>query len=227
MSAAELDKILRHTLEDFRLSRGEKRMLAKVIEEVGADEHKLAAIRSRVFDIAREELDGAQDRAVLDWLEDANKLLAPRPPEAPPLAAAFFSPGDDCPRAINNQIASAERQIDICVFTITDDRITDAILTAHRRGVAIRIVTDNDKSNDTGSDIDRLKNNGIAVRFDRSEYHMHHKFALFDRRTLLTGSYNWTRGAANNNEENFLITGDERLVREFASQFERMWEGMV
>ena len=37
---------------------------------------------------------------------------------------------------------------------------------------------------------------GVAVRIDRSEHHMHHKFALFDDAILATGSYNWTRSAA-------------------------------
>ena len=32
--------------------------------------------------------------------------------------------------------------LDICVFTIADDRLTESILAAHRRGVAVRIITD-------------------------------------------------------------------------------------
>ena len=34
---------------------------------------------------------------------------------------------------------STERaqRVDICVFTITDDRLSDAIVAAHRRGVAV------------------------------------------------------------------------------------------
>ena len=53
---------------------------------------------------------------------------------------------------------------------------------------------------------------------------MHHKYAVFDRRCLLTGSYNWTRSAAKNNEENFIITYDPRLVSEFLAAFEELWD---
>ncbi|HHO49381.1 MAG TPA: hypothetical protein ENK18_00555, partial [Deltaproteobacteria bacterium] len=42
-------------------------------------------------------------------------------------------------------------------------------------------------------------------------------------RTLVTGSYNWTRGADLNNRENFLITEDPSLVRAFSEAFEAMW----
>ena len=48
--------------------------------------------------------------------------------------------------------------------------------------------------------------------------------ALFDHRLLLNGSYNWTRSAANRNQENFLVTGEPRFVEDFARQFERLWE---
>ena len=39
----------------------------------------------------------------------------------------------------------------------------------------------------------------------------------------LMGSYNWTRGAAKNNEENFLITDDARLVKAYERELERIW----
>jgi cardiolipin hydrolase len=58
---------------------------------------------------------------------------------------------------------------------------------------------------------------------DRSPYHMHHKFAILDGATLLTGSYNWTRGAARDNEENLIVTDEPRLVNPFALTFEHLW----
>ena len=53
---------------------------------------------------------------------------------------------------------------------------------------------------------------------------MHHKFALFDRCLLATGSYNWTRGAAAGNYENILVTGYKELVEPFREEFDRLWE---
>ena len=92
------------------------------------------------------------------------------------------------------------RQADLCVFTLSDDRITAEVLAAHARGVAVRIVTDNDKEFDAGSDIAQLRQAGIPVAVDRTDAHMHHKFALFDGTWLLNGSYNWTRSAAQVND---------------------------
>ena len=117
----------------------------------------------------------------------------------------------------------ARSSIDICVFTITDDRIASAILDAHRRKVAIRIITDDEKAKDLGSDVFHLKEMGVPVRTDQDPDHMHHKYALFDRKRLLTGSYNWTRSAALRNEENFIVTNETKLVDRFAAHFDRLW----
>jgi phosphatidylserine/phosphatidylglycerophosphate/cardiolipin synthase-like enzyme len=137
---------------------------------------------------------------------------------------AYFSPGDACLQAILGELARCRHTADICVFTITDDRIASAIVEMHRRAVKVRILTDNDKQYDGGSDIDRLRRSGIAVKVDETEHHMHHKFALLDSTRLLNGSYNWTRSAAAYNEENLIITSDAELVRAFSRQFQKMWE---
>lgn len=138
-------------------------------------------------------------------------------------AEAWFSPHDDCAGRIINLLGEARQSADLCVFTITDDRISDAILSAHARGVRLRIISDNDKAHDLGSDIERFESAGIAVRVDRSAFHMHHKFAIIDGRRLLNGSYNWTRGAARDNQENLIVCDDARLVAAFQQEFEQLW----
>ena len=82
---------------------------------------------------------------------------------------------------------------------------------------------DDEKAEDLGSDIYHLKEMGVPVRTDKDPDHMHHKYALFDRRRLLTGSYNWTRSAALRNEENFIVTNEVKLVDRFGVHFDRLW----
>ncbi|MCA9551605.1 MAG: endonuclease, partial [Myxococcales bacterium] len=164
---------------------------------------------------------------VLEWLEDVMQVALPaeQAASAPPVAEAHFSPGEGCRDAIIRHLGETERTLDLCVFTITDDRIADAVIDAHQRGVRVRLVTDDLKSEDRGSDVDRMARAGISVRTDLSDAHMHHKFALFDRARLLTGSYNWTRSAFLENQENVLITNEARLVRAFSTAFESLWDG--
>ncbi|MEZ6009047.1 MAG: phospholipase D-like domain-containing protein [Planctomycetota bacterium] len=139
-------------------------------------------------------------------------------------AHAWFGPGPDCLGALLEAWRRVRERADVCVFTITDDRLTREIEAAVRRGVRVRIVSDDDKSEDLGSDVDRLRAAGAQVVLDASEAHMHHKFAVFDGQQLVTGSFNWTRSASEVNAENLVVTDDPRLVGAFANEFERLWQ---
>jgi mitochondrial cardiolipin hydrolase len=140
---------------------------------------------------------------------------------------AFFSPGDDCLNAIVESVDEAMKSIKICVFTISDNRISEAIIRAHKRGLSIKIITDNKKLHDTGSDIRELAARGLEVRIDKTRSHMHHKFAIFDEARVLTGSYNWTRSAALYNHENILITDNFTIVQDYSREFDRLWGNMM
>jgi phosphatidylserine/phosphatidylglycerophosphate/cardiolipin synthase-like enzyme len=135
----------------------------------------------------------------------------------------YFSPGEETREEIVSQIIKAKSKIDICVFTLSDNRITDALIQAWHNGIDIRIITDNDKQFDKGSDIEELSDNGISIRKDLTKHHMHHKFAIFDDLKLLTGSYNWTRSAETSNQENTIITENKFLIEQYQDIFKELW----
>jgi len=64
----------------------------------------------------------------------------------------------------------------------------------------------------------------VPLRIDAGPYHMHHKFALFDERVLLNGSFNWTRSASDFNEENLLVTDQASLVADYRREFDKLWQ---
>ncbi|WNJ20766.1 phospholipase D-like domain-containing protein [Pontibacter sp. G13] len=224
-----LEELFRQTFEDEVLTRSERRALAKILTEESLNEQELGVLRSRIFKIVEEEMDDMRDQRLLEWLRSANKLLLPNRNDGSqlPKDRVLFSPGNDCLDAIRQFLDAARKQVDICVFTISDDRITDRIEACHRRGVRVRILTDNDKKYDRGSDIHELVRAGLTVREDRTDDHMHHKFALIDQTVALTGSYNWTRSAANHNHENLLITHEPSVVTAYQREFDQLWPKMA
>jgi mitochondrial cardiolipin hydrolase len=231
MKVPELEDALRTTFLDRQLSRGEKQGLGRILQQSAADAHSQAVARSHAFKLARDFLqtsveNGSTSLEVINWLEEVVSTIATATAtnDGTDRSEAFFSPNDPCVNKIARMFDEADHQADVCVFTITDDRIRRAIESAHRRGVQVRILSDNDKSVDLGSDLTYLQRLGIPARVDHSEFHMHHKFALFDRRRLLTGSYNWTRSASESNEENFIVTSDPVLLRAFQQEFDRLWQ---
>jgi cardiolipin hydrolase len=140
---------------------------------------------------------------------------------------AYFSPGNSCRNAIIHHLDAAVSNLKICVFTISDDLITESIIKARKRGVNILILTDNDKLFDLGSDIKRLSGEDITIRIDNTSNHMHHKFMIVDDRVLINGSYNWTRSAANFNQENIIVTHEPGLVKLFQQEFDKLWKEMI
>jgi phosphatidylserine/phosphatidylglycerophosphate/cardiolipin synthase-like enzyme len=226
MDRERIDTILARTLDDGRLSRAERKALGEVLAESIDRESDLDLVRSRVFAAARQSLSKLAIGSVIDWLEETVKVIdAARPSGTPEqMFEAWFSPGNDCVDRLVRLLGSARRSLDICVFTITDDRLSRAILEAHGRSVRVRVLTDDYKAGDLGSDIYDLAEAGVQVAVDSSPSHMHHKFALVDRSVVVTGSYNWTRAAAVENQENIVVSDQPRLVRRFADEFERLWK---
>ncbi len=210
------------SLEDFALSRSERKELKTLISQLQGNHIELAKVRTMAFRLATKSLEEFGELTVMDWLEAVIKQLYSN--EMKIKASAYFSPGDDCLHRIREFISGARSQLDICVFTITDNRIVEKIIEAKQRGVSVRILSDDDKSEDLGSDLDYLIEKGVSCRFDRSEAHMHHKFAIADSSQLLNGSYNWTRSAATANNENILVTNDTKLVSQFQLEFDRLWQ---
>ena len=224
MDFEALDRSLRESAQDFTLDAGEKLELRELGQQLDAG--RIRFLRNRAFDIAREAMRGEPGATleVLRWLEQVVKTLDAADEAAPVVSSAYFSPGDTCLRRLCDLMRGCRDTLDICVFTIADDRLTEAILDCHARGVQVRVVSDNDKQHDSGSDIDRLRAQGVQVRVDDAPSHMHHKFALFDGRVLANGSFNWTRSATRDNDENLVVSDDANLVRVFGLQFGKLWQ---
>lgn len=223
MDFNQLDQQLRDSLNDLRLSNQERDELRQLGSNLSAEQVRY--LRNRAFALVRELIaEPGNVEPALKWLEQVVKTLdsaaAPRQLE---VASVHFSPGESCRRKIRELCRQARRSVDICVYTISDDQLSEEIVACHRRGIVVRVISDNDKQFDEGSDIQWLQRQGVPLRIDDSPYHMHHKFALFDGRLLLNGSFNWTRSATTGNEENLLVIDHPALLAAYAAEFETLW----
>lgn len=119
---------------------------------------------------------------------------------------------------------SAQKTLDVCVFSLTNDTIARVLLTQHHAGKQVRLIVDDDQCNQQGADAMRLRRRGIHVRMDHSSFHMHNKFCIVDGVCLLNGSFNYTQAAARDNNENILVTNTPELVQAYVEQFEKLWK---
>ena len=75
---------------------------------------------------------------------------------------------------------------------------------------------------DSGSD--HLSIPESPVRNRRGDK-LHHKFAVIDRKTVITGSFNWSPSAAHTNDETLLIIESSQLAQHFTREMDRLWRG--
>lgn len=216
------------SIADNVLTTAEKHALASDLKQRPWRIDQLRQVRNHAFALvlerARAESAPAAMPALVNWLSDVVKVIDQVAAPAEVTTEVCFSPGEACRKAVISNLNGCRKRMELCVFTIADDDISAAILAAHRRGIAVRIISDNDKRYDSGSDIARFIDAGIAVAFDDSNAHMHHKFAIFDNRWLINGSFNWTRSATAVNQENLVSTNDPQQVAQFGEEFESLWK---
>ncbi len=120
-------------------------------------------------------------------------------------------------------INSSESTLDGAIYGLTDDLIASALIRAHQRGVAVRLVHDKTQAAGRKDVSQMLVGAGIPVRIQRGSEGgiLHDKFLIVDRKYVLTGSFNWTTNATQKNDENFVVLDDE--ASKFDLEFERLW----
>lgn len=146
----------------------------------------------------------------------------------------FFSPDGGARNAIIREIQQAERSVSVAMYILTDRELSNALIEANERGKEVHVVMDGTEINEKSySKHVYLQKNGVPVRLDlshrskSSEYSgiMHHKFAIIDGETVITGSYNWTHSAEELNEENLLIINNSgEICKKFKREFDRIWK---
>nr|XP_039274436.1 mitochondrial cardiolipin hydrolase-like [Styela clava] len=121
-------------------------------------------------------------------------------------------------------ILQAKKSIDLCMFSLTCHELATAVLIKYRLGARVRVISDTEYMNMSGSKIQTFMEEGIAVRHDRSSYLMHHKFVIIDEKIVITGSFNWTHAAVIGNYENVVATNNQKIVQPYIGEFDRLWE---
>ncbi|MEN8118871.1 MAG: phospholipase D-like domain-containing protein [Bacteroidota bacterium] len=223
----ELIKLIENTFEKQIIDKESKKAFKKLLSVKTIKQEDLNYLSHKAFLLIKEKTDGTVNQFHLDWLEDIlNIINLYRIPEIND-EIVCFSPQNKCSETIKKFLDTAKDTIQICVFTISDDSISRKIIECYERGVKIRIITDNDKQYDRGSDISYLAQKGIEIKVDLTRHHMHHKFAVVDNSAILTGSYNWTRSAEKYNHENLIITQNANFIRIFKNEFEHLWKQMT
>lgn len=143
-----------------------------------------------------------------------------------PLAFAtevYFSPDGGVQEEVINEIHSAKKTIDIMMYSFTSDELANALINASERGVKIRMIMDRVQSSNKSSQDESLIKHGIQLKIEQQKGIMHNKVAIIDGAVVLTGSYNWTDNAEEQNQENMLVIDTPNIVQKYQERFDYLW----
>jgi phosphatidylserine/phosphatidylglycerophosphate/cardiolipin synthase-like enzyme len=135
----------------------------------------------------------------------------------------YFSPEDDFKTKLISLIDSATFNIYFMIYAFTDKDVADALIRAKNRGVFVRGVFDEGFNANQYSKYDYLKNAGVDVKLDGGSFTLHDKVMIFDGITVVTGSYNFTISANQNNAENSLIIDNSLIYQKYENEFVRIY----
>jgi len=156
----------------------------------------------------------------------------------------YMSPSDQTKEAILAAITTADYSISFCIFSFTDDDISDAMEAQLEDvpGLTIRGVFDETQAGSQYSEIHKMLDwgNQVEVLVDAitdsagAEKFLHHKYLLVDAGyedsdpLVITGSCNWSTNGFSYNDENTIISYHPDIVDQYFSEFqERFGEGIV
>lgn len=145
--------------------------------------------------------------------------LTPAVPTRP--IQAYFSPNGGCTEAIVTEIDAAKVSLEVQAYSFTSAPIAKAVADAHARGVKVRVILDKSQDTEKYSSLTFLQNAQVPTRVDRKHAIAHNKIMIIDRKTLLTGSFNFTKNAEKSNAENLLVINDQpELIAAYEKNFE-------
>lgn len=155
------------------------------------------------------------------------QLSAPQTPSLPIALddvqiEVWFTPDQPAGARIVELIRAAESEIVLMAFNLTLDSIAEALIEAAERGVEVQALLESSQSDNQGSDAARLALAGVEVVTDGNPGNMHHKVIVLDRSIVVSGSYNFSRSAEEQNDENLLIVSSAELAEQYLLEFSRL-----
>lgn len=121
-------------------------------------------------------------------------------------------------------INGAQSTIDLAVFEFDLQNVDDALIAAYRRGVRVRIVYD-DEHTEEDPQMQEMLDAGIPGTPDERSAFMHNKFFVFDGQTVWLGTWNVTINDTYKNNNVGLVIRSPELAQNYTAEFEEMFNG--
>lgn len=132
----------------------------------------------------------------------------------------FFSPKGGCTEAVVENVGKAKSTVLVQAYSFTSAPIAKALVDAAKRGVKVQVILDKSQRTEKYSGADFLLHEGVPTFIDAKHAIAHNKIMVIDSHTILTGSFNFTKAAEENNAENLLVIEDDALAKKYTANWQ-------
>ena len=145
---------------------------------------------------------------------------------------------------LEQQFAGVQGRIDMALFVFSAQNLADTLAALHQRGVRMRLLADPGFASRPFSEVlDLLAISqpdhrclleagnrpwqqaleGVGTPRLAGGDKLHHKIAVLDGRSVISGSFNWSPSAAFQNDETLLRIDSPPLAAHFEAEIDRLW----
>ncbi len=170
---------------------------------------------------------------ILLLLVSLSSCQAREPPKAlqslPPIEVYFSAGGGT--EAVVKEIDAAESLILVQAGSFTSAPIAKALVEADQREVQVEVILDKSQLGENGSLADFFFHAGIPVSIDTKHQIAHNTSIIVNGETVITGSFNCTRNAEENNAQEVLVIRSPELAAQYTANWKahlehaEMYEG--
>ncbi|MEA5550094.1 DUF655 domain-containing protein [Anabaena cylindrica UHCC 0172] len=144
---------------------------------------------------------------------------------------------------IAKTLAASTKTVDMALFVFSDQKLANILENRHGKNVEIRTLIEPQFAYRSYSEA--LDMMGLSLS-DNCKYEvdnhpwknpistvgvpilakgdlLHHKFALIDNKTVITGSHNWSEAANNGNDETLVVIENPTVAEHYQREFNRLY----
>jgi len=124
----------------------------------------------------------------------------------------FPKQAKDAKERIIDSIKESKNSIYIAMYNFSYKKFAKQLVKASKRGVEITVIFDKSKVKKDDEIYEFLKENNIKVLVPKKK--LHTKIAIFDKKTIVLGSSNWTKESFKENYEIILFSSDRKIINQ-------------
>lgn len=138
-----------------------------------------------------------------------------------------FSPVDGICDTLMEELSQARKTVDVMAFSFTGAELAGKLRELCSKGIRVRCLFDHGQAQNKASRDEYLRKIGAQVYISPNRRgKMHHKVFIIDGKTVVTGSYNFSKNAESRNDENILILRSEAIARLYIEEMNRCIRGI-